>query len=143
MTKLVVSSKRTKVKVELSPEQLAKRKEVYYMLLTSLNTIRYCIAEIDVNTLRHEHKAMFKSMQSQSQYFLDNIFSKASRKEDIDVLHDISFNNVAAATTVFGLMSKMPQDEIDWFLNECEKMLYVIYNRQNSKKDDKNNSDNK
>lgn len=132
MTK--ISVKTTKVKIELTPEQLAKRKEVYYMMLTSLNTIRYCIAEIDINTLRHEHKSMFKNMHSQSQYFLDNIFNKASKKEDIEILQDISFNNVAAATTVFGLMSKMPQDEIDWFLEECEKLIYISYNKRNSKK---------
>lgn len=131
MTK--ISVKRTQVKIELTPEQLVKRKEVYYMLLTSLNTIRYCIAEIDINTLRHEHKSMFKNMQAQAQYLLDNIFSKASRKEDIEMLHDISFNNVAAATTVFGLMSKMPQEEIDWFLEETEKLIYVAYNKRNSK----------
>jgi len=69
MTK--ISVKRTQVKIELTPEQLVKRKEVYYMLLTSLNTIRYCIAEIDINTLRHEHKSMFKNMQAQTQYLLD------------------------------------------------------------------------
>lgn len=131
MTK--ISVKRTQVKIELTPEQLVKRKEVYYMLLTSLNTIRYCIAEIDVNTLRHEHKSMFKNMHAQAQYLLDNIFSKASRKEDIEMLHDISFNNVAAATTVFGLLSKMPQEEIDWFLEETEKLIYVAYNKRNSK----------
>lgn len=132
MSKLVV--KRTRVKVELTPEQLAKRKEVYYMMLTSLNTIRYCIAEIDVNTLKHEHKSMFKNMQAQAHYFLDNIFNKASKKEDVEILQDISFNNVAAATTVFGLMSKMPQDEIDWFLEETEKLIYIAYNKKNSKK---------
>jgi hypothetical protein len=131
MTK--ISVKKTQVKIELTPEQLVKRKEVYYMLLTSLNTIRYCIAEIDVNTVRHEHKSMFKNMQAQAQYLLDNIFSKASRKEDIEILHDISFNNVAAATTVFGLMSKMPQEEIDWFLEETEKLIYIAYNKRNSK----------
>jgi hypothetical protein len=131
MTK--ISVKKTQVKIKLTPEQLVKRKEMYYMLLTSLNTIRYCIAEIDVNTVRHEHKSMFKNMQAQSQYLLDNIFSKASRKEDIEILHDISFNNVAAATTVFGLMSKMPQEEIDWFLEEVEKLVYIAYNKRNSK----------
>jgi hypothetical protein len=131
MNKILV--KRTQVKIELTPEQLAKRKEVYYMMLTSLNTIRYCIAEIDINTLRQEHKSMFKNMQAQSHYFLDNIFSKASKKEDIEILQDISFNNVAAATTVFGLMSKMPQEEIDWFLEETEKLIYIAHNKRNSK----------
>lgn len=131
MSKLVTT--RTKVKIDFTNEQLAKRKEVYYMMLTSLNTIRYCIAEIDVNTLRHEHKSMFKNMHAQSQYLLDNIFSKASRKEDIEILQDISFNNVAAATTVFGLMSKMPQEEIDWFLEEVEKLIYIAHNKRHSK----------
>ena len=129
MSKMML--KRTKVKMVLSEEQIVKRKEVYYMLLTSLNTIRYCIAEIDVNTLKHEHKSMFKNMQAQSYFFLDNIFSKASRKEDIEILQDISFNNVAAATTVFGLMSKMPQEEIDWFLEEVEKLIYIANNKRN------------
>lgn len=131
MTKLVV--KRTKVKVELTKEQMIKRKEAYYMMLTSLNTIRYCIAEIGIDTLKQEHKLMFKNMQTQSNYFLDNIFSKASKQEDIEILQDISFNNVAAATTVFGLMAKMPQDEIDWFLEEVEKLIYVAFNKRNSK----------
>jgi hypothetical protein len=135
MSKLVVT--RTKVKIDFTDEQLAKRKEVYYMMLTSLNTIRYCIAEIDVNTLRHEHKSMFKNMHAQSQYLLDNIFAKASRKEDIEILQDISFNNVAAATTVFGLMSKMPQEQIDWFTEECVKLSYAAYNRQNMQKNEK------
>ena len=135
MSKLV--AKRVKVKVELTKEEYQVRKEHYYMLLTSLNTVKYCIAQIGVDTLKHEHKMMFKNMQMNATYFLDNIFAKATKQQDIDILQDISFNNVAAATTVFGLISKMPQEQIDWFTEECVKLSYAAYNRQNMQKNEK------
>ena len=135
MTKLV--AKKVKVKIELTKEEYHSRKEHYYMLLTSLNTVKYCIAQIGVDTLKHEHKMMFKNMQMNSAYFLDNIFARATKQQDIDILQDISFNNVAAATTLFGLISKMPQEQIDWFTEECVKLSYAAYNRQNMQKNEK------
>jgi hypothetical protein len=135
MSKLV--AKKVKVKVELTEEEYQRRKEHYYMLLTSLNTVKYCIAQIGVDTLKQEHKMMFNSMKINATYFLDNIFAKASKRQDIEILQDISFNNVAAATTLFGLISKMPQEQIDWFTEECVKLSYVAYNRQNMNKDEK------
>jgi len=135
MSKLVV--KRVKEKIKFTEEEYQRRKEHYYMLLTSLNTVKYCIAQIDVDTLKQEHRMMFKNMKINATYFLDNIFAKASNKQDIEMLQDISFNNVAAATTLFGLISKMPQEQIDWFTEECVKLSYVAFNRQNIKKDEK------
>jgi hypothetical protein len=135
MSKLVV--KRVKEKIKFTEEEYQRRKEHYYMLLTSLNTVKYCIAQIGVDTLKQEHKMMFNSMKISATYFLDNIFSKATKQQDIEILQDISFNNVAAATTLFGLISKMPQEQIDWFTEECVKLSYVAYNRQNMKKDEK------
>ncbi len=135
MSKLV--AKKVKVKVELTEEEYQRRKEHYYMLLTSLNTVKYCIAQIGVDTLKQEHKMMFNSMKINATYFRDNIFAKASKRQDIEILQDISFNNVAAATTLFGLISKMPQEQIDWFTEECVKLSYVAYNRQNMNKDEK------
>lgn len=135
MSKLVV--KRVKENIKFTEEEYQRRKEHYYMLLTSLNTVKYCIAQIGVDTLKHEHKMMFKNMKMNANNFLDNIFAKASKQQDIEILQDISFNNVAAATTLFGLISKMPQEQIDWFTEECVKLSYIAYNRQNMKKDER------
>jgi hypothetical protein len=114
-------------KIEFSPEEMMRRKEAYYMLLAALNSVRYCIAEINTRTLNHEHKKMFVDMHKQTTFFLNNIFSKASKKEDIEIIQDISFNNVATITTVFGLIANMPQNVLDSFAEEVAELAVKKY----------------
>lgn len=124
--------KKIEDKIRFTPEEKIARREHYFMLLTSANTIMYSIAQIGTSTLNNEHRRIFKDTHRQCRYLLDNIFTKASNNLDIQVLQDISFTNVAAATTVFGLVSKMAPEQVDWFLDEVIKLSYAAYNRQHA-----------
>lgn len=134
MNKYEVRLTHVKEKITFTPEEMMKRRESYYMLITSLNTVMYCIAQIGTHTLNQSHKKLFKDMHRDARYFLDNLFPKTSNTFDKEIVQDISFNNVVAATTVFALASKMPQKKIDDFIKDVE-ILAVKYLIDDAKSD--------
>jgi hypothetical protein len=115
--------------VKFTEEERKRRGEAYYILIASLNTVRYAIAEIGVDTLAPEQKSVFKSMVTESARLLRTIYGHNNEKIKADILQDISFENVAAFTEVFRNVSRIPPEEIEWFTNEVNKLAFHCYNK--------------
>jgi hypothetical protein len=114
--------------MKFTEEEYRIRRENYFMLLTSLNTVTLCIANINADTLCDKQKKNFLKMRAQTKTFVENIYGKGNKVKK-DVMQDLVFENVAVITEVFALMSKIPPEELEWFLEETKKLGYVAFNR--------------
>ncbi len=104
----------------------------YWLLITALNTAKYAIVELEPSGMKFQHKQQFTMLQNAIHGFLSNIQKKTS-KEDKELLDSMSFENVAALAETFAMISQIPEPQIEWFLNETNKLVYASVNNERMK----------
>lgn len=134
--KVNLQNKSVKKKVTqrtFTEEDLKKRKEYYFMLLLALNQVKYCIAQIGVDTLKTQHQLMFRQMYSTCKRGIETIYDP-NRSDDKEILQDKIFDHIINAQVIFGLLSLMNEEQMEWYLQECEKLGYNVHNVKPPKK---------
>ena len=101
----------------------------YWLLITALNTAKFAIVELNPDTMKMQHKQQFKMLQNAMHSFLSGLQGKAS-KEDKELLNNMNFENVAALAETFGLISQIPEPQIEWFLEQCNRLVFAAVNRE-------------
>lgn len=104
----------------------------YWLLVTALNAAQFAIVELEPSKMKFQHKHQFTMLQNAIHGFLTNIQKNAS-KEDKELLDSQSFENVAALAETFAMISQIPEPQIEWFLNEANKLVYASVNNERMK----------
>jgi hypothetical protein len=110
-----------------------ERKTVsYWLLITALNTAKYAIAELEPSGMKFQHKHQFTMLHNAIHGFLATMQQKTS-KQDKEFLNSQSFENVAALVETFSMIAQIPEPQIEWFLNETNKLVYASVNNERLK----------
>jgi len=121
--------------VVLTEDERLKRASYFYLLFSCLNCTQFAITELDPNGMKYEQKMMFKKLYNDSKNFLHYLY-RNSNNSDKELLQDMSFENITAMASVFGLMSQIPVTQVEWFIAECDKLVWAAANRELMKKND-------
>lgn len=98
-----------------------------WLLISSLNAARFAIAELSPDEMTSIMKYKYKNLLNVCNNFLNFIQQKSS-KEDKAKLAEMNFNNVGAMAETMSLIAQLPQDQIDFFLEETNKLVYRAVN---------------
>ena len=100
---------------------------ILWSLIGSLNTAKYCLTEL--KTMSSKSGALISLKQAINRFF--GFASKKMLAEEREHLENLSFENVALITETIGMMSQIPEGQIDWVANEVNKLSYIAINRAN------------
>jgi hypothetical protein len=100
---------------------------ILWTLIGSLNTAKYCLTEL--KTMRQKTGAMIQIEQAINRFF--TFASNKMTNEEKTHLENLSFENVALITETIGMMSQIPENQIDWVANEVNKLAFAAINREN------------
>lgn len=101
-----------------------------WLLVSVLNASRFAIAEMEPKKMSHTMKKRFNDLEVAVNLFL-NSFKSAAPKAEADILDATSFDTVAALAELICMVVQCPTSQIDWYVEECKKMVYLAYNKNN------------
>jgi hypothetical protein len=93
-----------------------------WLLLGALNTSLYAAAELEPQRMKNAMKFRFNNLTTAIKAFLNN-FEKSATQEERDFLQSTSFENVGAMAELIAMVIQVPATELDWYLDECKKIL--------------------
>lgn len=102
-----------------------------YLLISCLNAGCYAITELEPNKMGSQDKMAYKNLRNFMQNFLKGLERKAT-KEQIAELHAYNFNNVEAMTVIMSVMALIPPMQVDWFIEEVNKLALESIERAKS-----------
>lgn len=97
-----------------------------WLLLGSLSTAKYAIAQFEPNKLKFEMKKRFLDLRTAINLFT-NTFEKAASAEEREILNDSTYENVAVIAELIAMGLTLPPSQTEWYLNECKKVLLLAY----------------
>jgi hypothetical protein len=106
-------------------EQNNKRLADIWLLISTLNTARYAITEINPNTMQSHTKMQFKNLKTHIENFLVASQSKMQDK-DRKRLADINFENVAIMAETMSLLAHVPINKQEEFLDKVNQVVFEI-----------------
>jgi hypothetical protein len=123
---MVTSQNRNNMKKQLKYNDQQKT-AILWTLIGSLNTAKYCLTEL--KTMRPKTGAMIQIEQAINRFF--TFASNKMTNEEKKHVENLSFENVALITETIGMMSQIPESQIDWVANEVNKLAFAAINREN------------
>jgi hypothetical protein len=106
-------------------EQNNKRLADIWLLISTLNTARYAITEINPNTMQSHTKMQFKNLKTHIENFLVASQSKMQDK-DRKRLADANFENVAIMAETMSLLAHVPINKQEEFLDKVNQVVFEI-----------------
>jgi hypothetical protein len=106
-------------------EQNNKRLADIWLLISTLNTARYAITEINPNTMQSHTKMQFKNLKTHIENFLVASQSKMQDK-DRKRLADVNFENVAVIAETISLLAHVPINKQEEFLEKVNQVVFEI-----------------
>lgn len=97
-----------------------------WLLLGSLSTAKYAIAQFEPSKLKFEMKKRFLDLRTAINLFINN-FEKAANHDERELLNDSTYDNVAVIAELIAMASTLPQDKSEWYLQECKQLLFKAY----------------
>jgi CO dehydrogenase/acetyl-CoA synthase gamma subunit (corrinoid Fe-S protein) len=92
-----------------------------YLLISCLNAGCYAITELEPDKMGSQDKMAYKNLRNFMFNFLKGLERKAT-KEQIAELHAYNFDNVGAMTELMAIVALIPPTQIEWFLQEVNKL---------------------
>jgi hypothetical protein len=114
-------------------KERGKKAADLYMLITCLNAACYAITELDTTKMRFENKMRYNTLRNTMLNFLKSL-EKQTTKEQFEELKQFNFENVIAMTDLMAVVSLLPPGQMDWFLEEVNKLSFAAVNRALSEK---------
>lgn len=102
-----------------------KRLADIWLLISTLNTARYAITEINPDTMHSHTKMQFKNLKTNIENFLISAQSKMQTK-DRQRLANINFENVAIMAETIALLAHVPINKQEEFLDGVNKLVFQI-----------------
>ena len=99
-----------------------------WLLLGSLSTAKYAIAQFEPSKLKFEMKKRFLDLRTAINLFTNN-FEKAASPDEREILNESTYDNVAVIAELIAMGITLPPSQTEWYLNECKKLLFTAYNK--------------
>jgi hypothetical protein len=106
-------------------EQDNKRLADIWLLISTLNTARYAITEINPDTMQSHTKMQFKNLKTNIENFLISSQSKMQDK-DRKKLAEINFENVAIMAETMSLLAHVPINKQEEFLQGVNELVFKV-----------------
>lgn len=100
-----------------------KRLASIWLLITCLNAAKYALVELETKHMKQDRKVKFKALEQQIKSFLQYL------PNDI-LVKDQSFENVIAMTEAVSIIAQLPATQIDWFLEQVNRLSFAAVNRE-------------
>jgi hypothetical protein len=106
-------------------EQDNKRLADIWLLISTLNTARYAITEINPDTMQSHTKMQFKNLRNNIDNFLISSQTKMQDK-DRKRLAEINFENVAVMAETMSLLAHVPINKQEEFLEKVNQLVFDV-----------------
>jgi hypothetical protein len=123
-----------KIQIEQKSRIAEKDAANQWLLIASLNAAGFAILELEPDRMNSLQKYRYKNLKASIRNFLVGLQAKAA-KADRERLADMNYNNVGAMAETMALIAQLPQDQIDWFLDEVNKLVYRAVNNHFKQQD--------
>lgn len=101
-----------------------------WLLVSVLNASRFAIAEMEPKKMSFTMKKRYNDLETAINLFL-NSFKSTAPEAERELLDSTSFDTVGALAELICMVVQCPLDQLDWYLDECKKMVYLAYNKHN------------
>jgi hypothetical protein len=111
-----------------------------WLLIASLNCVRYAITELNPDTMPSQGKVKYKNLKSNIENFLNSMQLKTdlqNRKKLIDT----NFENVGAMVETMSMLAHVPLTHIEPFLDRVNQLVFEIIKEIKNEKDSINGTD--
>ena len=111
----------------------SRRAADLYLLISCLNAASYAITQLNPNIMRFDDKMRYNALRNTMLNFLKNLEQKTT-KDKFEELKEFNFENVGTMTELMSVISLLPPSQLDWFLEEVNKLSFAAVNRALSEK---------
>ena len=106
-----------------------------WLLIASLNCVRYAITELNPDTMPPQGKVKYKNLKANIENFLNSMQLKTdlqNRKKLIDT----NFENVGAMVETMALLAHVPLTHIEPFLERVNELVFDIIEESKESKNE-------
>ena len=111
-----------------------------WLLIASLNCVRYAITELNPDTMPSHGKVKYKNLKSNIENFLNSMQLQTEVHERKRLL-DTNFENVGAMVETMSMLAHVPLTNIEHFLERVNQLVFEIIKEIQNEKDSANGTD--
>jgi hypothetical protein len=111
-----------------------------WLLISSLNCVRYAIAELNPATMPPQSKVKYKGLKIYIENFL-NTMQLHIEVEKRKKLVGTNFENVGAMVETMACLAHIPLDQIEPFLEKVNQLAFETVKQVTNEKDSTNGTD--
>jgi hypothetical protein len=111
-----------------------------WLLISSLNCVRYAIAELNPATMPPQSKVKYKGLK----IYIENFLNTMQLHIEVDKrkkLVDTNFENVGAMVETMACLAHIPLDKIEPFLEKVNQLAFETVKQVSNEKDSTNGTD--
>jgi hypothetical protein len=111
-----------------------------WLLISSINCLRYAIAELNPATMPPQSKIKYKALK----IYIENFLNTMQLHIELDrrkKLVDTNFENVAAMVGTMACLAHIPLDQIESFLEKVNELASETVKQAINEKDSTNGTD--
>lgn len=100
-----------------------------WLLVSSLNTVRFAIAELEPHKMGQHYKMKYMILKNNIDNFLRSM-KRNTPEADRQLLDTLSFDSVGAVAEAIAMILQVHPDQQEWLLDEIKKLTFHSVNRQ-------------
>ncbi len=111
-----------------------------WLLISSLNCVRYAIAELNPATMPPQSKVKYKGLK----IYIENFLNTMQLHIEVDKrkkLVGTNFENVGAMVETMACLAHIPLDQIEPFLEKVNQLAFETVKQLSNEKDSPNGTD--
>jgi hypothetical protein len=111
-----------------------------WLLISSLNCVRYAIAELNPATMPPQSKVKYKGLK----IYIENFLNTMQLHIEVDKrkkLVGTNFENVGAMVETMACLAHIPLDQIEPFLEKVNQLAFETVKQVTNEKDSPNGTD--
>lgn len=117
-----------------------KRLADIWLLIASLNCVRYAITELNPDSMPSHGKVKYKNLKTNIENFL-NSMQLQTDLEQRKKLIDTNFENVGAMVETISMLAHVPLTHIEPFLERVNQLVFEIIKEIKDEKNSTNGTD--
>lgn len=114
-----------------------KRLADIWLLIASLNCVRYAITELNPDSMPSHGKVKYKNLKANIENFLNSMQLKTEVDQRKKLL-DTNFENVGAMVETMSMLAHVPLTHIEPFLERANQLVFEIIKEIKDAKDSTN-----
>lgn len=114
-----------------------KRLADIWLLIASLNCVRYAITELNPDSMPSHGKVKYKNLKANIENFLNSMQLQTEVNERKRLI-DTNFENVGAMVETMSMLAHVPLTHIEPFLDRVNKLVFEIIKEIQNEKDSAN-----